>query len=214
MRIDETEGFTLIEVIMVILLIGIISVFSFLFIVTGVSGFVTAKENTELAQKVGMAMERITKEFTDEMKGVDFLDPANPTTDKTWIKYTYTESPDSLKYRHLRLVGSGTRKQIVLVSDDTGTYTPSEADDEVLLDNVSSLAVTFTDYDGNPWAVSDGIEALAEIGVSLVVFVSDADDTTLTFQLTLHPAGREDLISLLLPSIRFQWMSRLEGGAV
>jgi prepilin-type N-terminal cleavage/methylation domain-containing protein len=192
MKSCDANGFTLIEVIMVVLLIGIISVFSFLFIVTGVSGYVTAKENAELAQKVGLAMARISKEFAFEMKDIQNLDLSTEPN----IQYSYTESPAGLRYRHLALVKTEPRKSIVLVPDDIGDHSPDKNDDEILLPNVSSLAFTFTDYDGNEWKVGDGFENLAEIMIILVVFLSDTDDTTQTFQLIVHPAGDEDLISM------------------
>jgi len=63
-RLDEDNGFTLIEVIVSLLLVGIISVFAGIGISMIIDGYTLTSKNAEITQKGQLAMTRLTKELT------------------------------------------------------------------------------------------------------------------------------------------------------
>ena len=193
MTIRDARGFTLIEIILVTVLMGIISVFSALFIITGVEGFVTTVENTELAQKAGFAMNRITAEMAREMESVTTLLPGG-SSGKTYVKFAYEPNPGDFSpgaYRHISLVGTGTRKELMLAAGDTA---PIDGDDEVLLENISAFTMVFSKSDDTDWTTSDDMDDLAKISITLTIFVSDTDSDTVTFSTTVTPPDFDDVI--------------------
>lgn len=61
----KDAGFTLIEVIAVLVLVGIISAVAGLGIVRGVQGYLFAQSNTETTQKAQLALARMTRELME-----------------------------------------------------------------------------------------------------------------------------------------------------
>lgn len=59
------KGFTLIEMIVVLLLVGILTTFAGMFLVRGVQGYLFAKDNAAISEKVQLAMTRINRELLD-----------------------------------------------------------------------------------------------------------------------------------------------------
>ena len=61
----SNSGFTLIEVIAVLVLVGILSAMAGIGIVRGVEGYLLAQSNAETTQKAQLALSRITLELTE-----------------------------------------------------------------------------------------------------------------------------------------------------
>ncbi len=59
------RGFTLIEIVVTLLLVGIIAAMGGMGIVQAVRGYVSVKQNTEITQQVQTAMTRINREITE-----------------------------------------------------------------------------------------------------------------------------------------------------
>ena len=59
------KGFTIVELIVTIVLVGIIGTFTTLFMYTGLNGYLRAKENAEGALKAQIALDRISLELRD-----------------------------------------------------------------------------------------------------------------------------------------------------
>jgi prepilin-type N-terminal cleavage/methylation domain-containing protein len=79
-RIEKTHatGFTLVEVIASLLIVGILGSIAGMGIVTGLRGYMQAKENGHLAQKAQIALTRINRELmelTDVIARDDGADP-------------------------------------------------------------------------------------------------------------------------------------------
>ena len=179
------KGFTLIEVIASILIISIIAGFSLLFLMTGASSFVTAKENNLLIFRARLAMARIAAELSAEMKTIEAMLPAD--AEKTYLKYLYQFSP--AKDRQISLVGDGIRKEIVLVDSKAGV--PTVSDEETLVDNVKDFSMVFEKCDQSAWTSGDSIEDLCRIEISLTLFVNSTNSRTETFSTTVIPADRD-----------------------
>ena len=102
----DNTGFTLIEVIVSMMLLGIIASFAIFFTISGVEGYIFTIQNAALSRKASLAMARLTKEFNNEMKEIDLITSSS-------VKYVYQYNPRD--YRYVAIVGTGERKEIKIV---------------------------------------------------------------------------------------------------
>jgi prepilin-type N-terminal cleavage/methylation domain-containing protein len=185
------KGFTLIEVIAVVLLISMIGHFTFFFIVSSVSGYALARESAELTEKVAMALLRFTTEVSQEMKDI-VLTGTTTGSGTNYMKYAITSAPDTAQYRHLALHGSGARRSIILTEGNS--YTADARTNDVLLNNVAAFNLVFTDADGNTWTEASDFSELARISIAISVFRSDTANERELFSLTVKPSHLEELL--------------------
>lgn len=123
---NSQKGFTLVELIVTIVLVGIIGIFTTLFVYTGLNGYLRAKDTSEGALKAQIALDRISMELRD-------IDAIGAFTDNAQIDYTS---------RTL----SGNRK--ILYSNGVISLDAGNGASE-LLDGVSNFAMTLTAADLN-----------------------------------------------------------------
>ena len=138
-RITQSAGFTLIELILTIVLIGIIGVFTSLFVYSGIRGYQTTRQASEGALQAQIAMDRISL----ELRSINYLTSAADTT-----------APDlSLSYKSAVLSGTrelkyDTSENAILISVDNGSNYYK------LLGNISSCDLDLTylnlDHDTGP----------------------------------------------------------------
>ena len=128
------QGFALIELIAVIVLVGIIASFSTFFLYTGFSGYLNTKNATEGALNAQMALDRISL----ELRNISEL--------------TSTPSSTSLSYKSEELTGIRTLKyenQTVFIRVNTTDYTllksipPQDLDSDGSEDDVPYIEVEF-----------------------------------------------------------------------
>jgi prepilin-type N-terminal cleavage/methylation domain-containing protein len=86
--IRTQKGFTLVELIVTLVLVGIIGTFTTLFMYTGLNGYLRAKDTSEGALKAQIALDRISLELRD----IDNIDLATFNND-TRIDYTSVTLP-------------------------------------------------------------------------------------------------------------------------
>jgi len=184
---DDQSGFTLVEVIVSVLLLGFIAVGAIFFIFSGVSGYIFSKQASALSQKANLALARITKEFSGEM-----LEIESTTQTPDSVKYVYQYNPE--KKRYIVLEGAGTRKEVkIAVGDDPPT--PEDTDVEgVLIDQVSDFTLTFKKCDDSAWTVSDDMDDLCKIVFTLTLFINSYDDDTVAFTTTISLSGHDYII--------------------
>ena len=82
------SGFTLVELIVTLVLVGIIGTFTTLFMYTGLNGYLMAKDTSEGALKAQIALDRISLELRD----IDAIDLDTFSND-TRIDYTSVTLP-------------------------------------------------------------------------------------------------------------------------
>jgi prepilin-type N-terminal cleavage/methylation domain-containing protein len=121
----HTKGFTLVELIVTIVLVGIIGTFTMFFLSTGFSGYLRAKDNAEGALKAQIALDRISLELRD-------IKVISAFTANTKIDYTSTTLPGNRQI--IFYPDSDPRKQRIALSVD-GNENP-------LLDNVAGFTMT------------------------------------------------------------------------
>jgi prepilin-type N-terminal cleavage/methylation domain-containing protein len=144
----DQRGFTLIELVTTVILVGIIGAFTGFFLFTGIKGFITSKTASESALKAEIALDRISA----ELRFIESLTSA-PVQDV------------SLEYKSRDL--PGTRR----ISFESGAGTISitvNGASHVLLDNVQTFRLRWTPTrDMND--SGDGQEEIAGISVGFTL---------------------------------------------
>lgn len=167
-------GFTLVEAIVSLLLVGIMGTVAGMAIVRGLEGYVLTKANASLAGKALLAITRLGLEFEN------LTDVVTTTSDSIIysVRPGYNHSPFS---RSLALVG----EEIRIVD---GSSLPDENTGSVLIDEVNSLSLEYyKDSMGtDSWTVSDDVLELYAVKVELVLNRTDISGGTLSFSTMIN----------------------------
>jgi len=174
---QNNNGFTLIEIVISMVLVGILVSIAGMGIITGAKGFFLARENAHLAQKSNIAMTRINREL-QELSDIITRQTTAPDP------YIIFEHPGQRKA--IAKTGSVLRLFSELAEDQI--LLPAAADSDVLIDNVKSFQLVYNDGQ-NPWAGND-IGNLTSIEVSLTLIHPDSDISDLTFNLSVFPRNK------------------------
>jgi prepilin-type N-terminal cleavage/methylation domain-containing protein len=140
------KGFTLVELIVTIVLVGLIGVFTTLFVYTGLNGYLRAKDTSEGALNAQITLDRISMELRDIEKINTFS--GSPPIQMSYDSRTLGEN------RQIRFSGD-----IISIDDGTG---PRD-----LLGGVTNFAMTLTAADLNNSA--GGKEEVQAVNVSFNV---------------------------------------------
>jgi prepilin-type N-terminal cleavage/methylation domain-containing protein len=116
---NKEAGFTLIEIIVTLVLVGILSVFAGLFLTSFINSYLLVKNNSDTAMKAQMAMDRISAELR-EVSAVSVL------TNDSLITYT---NP------------SGAGRTIKFLGSNLYLSAPS---DNLLIDHVQAFQLSAT----------------------------------------------------------------------
>ncbi len=167
------SGFTLIEIVVSLVLVGMMAAIAGMGIVTGTKGYLLAKENSHMAQKAQLAMARIQRELM-ELTGI-----AARQADPAFIIYNNTSG------RHAIARDDTTIKMFDLIP--TATILPSMDQGDILVDNVNNFSLNY--YRGlSNWNFgTDDINLLSAIKADLALDRSDGAGNTVTFTTTVNP---------------------------
>ncbi|MFC1567454.1 PilW family protein [Thermodesulfobacteriota bacterium] len=182
--IKDQSGFTLVEVIVSVLLLGFVAFAAIFFIFSGVSGYVFSKQASSLSQKANLALVRMTKEFSGEMLEIEVTTAGS-------VKYVYQYNPQQKRY--IALVGTGTRREIKITTG-ADPAVPGASDPGVLIDQVSDFTLAFKKCDDTAWTVSDAMGDLCKIVFTLTLFVNSYDEDTVSFTSTVGISGHDYII--------------------
>ena len=116
---NKEAGFTLIEIIVTLVLVGILSVFAGLFMTGFLNSYFLVKNNSDTAMKAQMAMDRVSAELRE-------VSAVSAVTDNSLITYT---NP------------SGAGRTIKFVGSNLFLSTPS---DNLLIDRVQAFTLSAT----------------------------------------------------------------------
>jgi prepilin-type N-terminal cleavage/methylation domain-containing protein len=144
--IQQENGFTLVELIVTIVLVGIIGTFTSLFMYTGLNGYLRAKDTAEGALKAQIALDRISLELRD-------ISQIETVTANTAIDYLSTSLP-------------GDRQIIYNAGADTISV-DVDGNVNLLLDDVQSFTISAAYRNLNYYA--DGSNAVEAIDVSFTI---------------------------------------------
>ena len=172
--IKRESGFTLIEIIVTLIIVGIIATIAGMGIVSGIKGYMFAKGNAALTQKSQMAMARITREL---MELVDVT----------------TAQPSRVTYSRFDF-GNGTIVSQTIYLDNAGAVkivsgsTPTGGD--IIVDDVGSFTLTY--YKGtNTWQPADDIQLLSAVNI-IIGLASPGGGSDLPFSTTVTPRNNKN----------------------
>ena len=173
-----SAGFTLIEVIAALLIVGILGAIAGMGIITGMRGYMQTKENAHLAQKSQIAMTRISRELrelTDIIARDDSSDP--------WVIF---DNP--IGRQALAKIGN----TLQLYSLAAGATDLSGATGDIIVDQVDSLSITYHSGTNPSWLLSDGIDLLSAVEVDVNLMRMEAGGATLPFSITVNPRNTKN----------------------
>jgi prepilin-type N-terminal cleavage/methylation domain-containing protein len=162
-------GFTLIEIIAVLLIVGIIASISGMAIVTGIKGYLFARDNTSICQKAQVTLSRLNREM------------------KELLNVTVAE-PTRITYQRLD-TGTVISQTLYLdPSDDTIKIAPgvNPEDGDTLVDTVDNFTLTYYRETGFWVAGTDDIRDLYTIGIELDLARTE-DDSNIEFSTMVNP---------------------------
>ena len=146
----KQAGFTLIEIIAVLLIIAVVATVSGMAIVTGVRGYIFATDNASISQKAQMAITRINREL---MELVD-------VTSAEQSRITYRKLDDTTATIYF----SDPEDTINIVSGE------NTSGGDMLVDRVGLFQLTYSqglDQSDPPWIVGTDVSKLSTIGIEL-----------------------------------------------
>ncbi|NQU03783.1 MAG: hypothetical protein HQ589_06525, partial [Syntrophaceae bacterium] len=159
---NRKSGFTLVEIVASLLLVGFMSVFAGSVIVTFTKGYLFTKENAHMAQKAQLAMSRINRELKELLN----VTAASSTAIK--IESATGTRNIGLDDGKIKIAESGT----------------ALANGDVLIDGISVFKLDYWAGKG-PWTQGNDIRWLSAIVIEMIV--SRSDGGSIDFTTTVHP---------------------------
>lgn len=163
-HLSKQNGFTLIEVISVLVLVGLFTAGIGMGAAAITKGYIYAAKNAQTAQKVNIAMKRMTLEFQ---------------------QLTSVSSSSASALTFVSALGTrtiGFDSDTIKLAEDT---TPL-ADGDILMDEVVSLSLSYINGSGGTWQITDSIRDLTGITIQLEVQRDDIDAGSMTFSTTVY----------------------------
>lgn len=178
------SGFTLIEALVVLVIVGILAVGLSLGVVKGVQNYIFANEATQLSQKAQVALARIDKELID-VTAVSYISSSR-------IDYTRPYSPPSCQ------LAVGCQYSIQMLNNQIRLVGINPVFSAVLIDNVAAYPngsnfLVFQDYSAAAWSheAGDAVNNLAQIRVILILTYGSKQ--TLFYNTTINPRQGSNL---------------------
>jgi len=173
--IKNNKGFTLIEIIMVIIVLGILSIFGFSFLSTAIHTYSMMEKQKGLYDEAAMAMERISRELRDAES------ISAPTSGNSGSTLEFTKSHETDEDSDTTI--------IFQVPVDTTTLQRVGTATKTLADNVSTFNV-------ERGTVADGDED----GITIILML-ESGEANITLQSYIYPKNL-DYPTPALPSGR------------
>ena len=137
------KGFTMVELIVTIVLVGIIGTFTTLFVYTGLNGYLRARDTSEGALKAQITLDRLSAELRD-------IDSINPATyaDNARIDFTSRSLPGNRQILHNNGVisidgGGGARELLRDVENFSMSIAKADLDADGNVDDVQAIDISF-----------------------------------------------------------------------
>ena len=177
------SGFTLIEIMVSLVLVGLIASIAGTSVIMGAQAYLFARENNAITQKAQLAMNRINREFIE----LSDVKDANSTC-------TVYDSPYGR--RAIAKVGGA----VYLFSNlaPTTTTCPSSGGD-ILVDGVQTLSIMYNpSYGVSLWSIGQDIRNLYALSAQLVLARADAQ--AVSFYTTVSPRNNNNAGGASLPT--------------
>jgi prepilin-type N-terminal cleavage/methylation domain-containing protein len=164
----DQSGFTLVEVIVVLVILGIVAAGLSSAIIYGAQHFIFAREANQLSQKAQLALARMKRELVD----VRSITTANATT----IQYTLATGGEYA----IQLSGTAINMQGI-----NPVIAAQPLINGLAANNGGQTFLTYRKADGSAWTTADSINDLAQ--VQAVIVLAMPGQPNLTFQTTINP---------------------------
>ncbi|MBZ2173512.1 type II secretion system protein J [Nitratidesulfovibrio sp. SRB-5] len=175
----NAKGFTLIEIIVVLMLVGMLAAVAGVGIATGARSFVTAREASDLAQEAQLAMDRLTREI------VELVDiPANSSSTLLVLRNVGARGAAQFD-RSIQYVSNA---RAIRIADGRG----GAANGDTLIDNVTAFSLTYWQEDASStsWAANTDARLLSAIDVDFTLTAPGG--TTRQFVNRIVPRNNEN----------------------
>jgi len=175
-------GFTLVEVIASLVIVGILGAIAGMGIVTGLRGYMQAKENGHLAQKAQIALTRINRELMELIDVIARDDGADP-----WVVFDNR----LLGRQAIAKVGSTIR----LYSLAAGATNLSGVTGDTLIDQVDSFTIQYFKGPDPDWVIADDINLMSAVKMDFALRRKEGREGeagTVSFSTTINPRNTEN----------------------
>jgi len=170
-KLKNEFGFTLIEIIAVLVILGIMAVGLSSAIVFGVQNFIFARDADQISQRAQLALARINREL------VDLTSVNSANTNNSSIQYTLSTGGE------YRIQFSGNQITLQGINPAIPSQTLISG---VVTNNGGNNFLTYYQADGTTiWTPGNPINQLAQTRV--VIVLSFQQNEQLTFQTTVNP---------------------------
>ena len=162
------KGFTLLELVTTLILVGIIGAFTSFFLYTGIRGFLTSKFSSETALQAQIALDRISAELR-YIKHFELIPVQTPNPNSNSVEYRSRDLPGA------RRISYNSANQEILL---TVNSTPN-----VLLNNVNTFNLSWVSKNLD---LNGGNNEISEINVAFTVRSASSDNET-AFSAEIYP---------------------------
>jgi len=167
----KDNGFTLIEVIASMIIVGILASIAGMGIVTGIRAYLQTKENAHMAQKAQVAMVRIQRELM-ELTAIETVNTTDP--------FVIFDNPVGRQ----AIARVGNTLQLYTLGESATDLSGSTGD--VLVDQAAGLTIAY--FQGSAvWTSADSIDLLSAIQVSFDLQRREGSANSVSFSTTIHP---------------------------
>lgn len=174
----EIRGFTLIEIVVSLLIASILASIAAMGIVQGTSAFVFVRDSAAMSQKAQVALNRLTKEFTN-LKEVTGVAGSAPSYTGATITILKEGEPVS---------------RVIATSGASVTI-----DGHALVDTVSSFSLGLKKDDQSDWTIADLSREIVTVEITLALTTTAGE--TVTFINKLSPRYNENTGGATSPSM-------------
>jgi len=191
---NSPKGFTLIEIIVTLVIVGILAAIGGMGIAQAVRGYITVRENAEITQKAQLAMTRISREIQEMIS----IEPGTAGGETEILRLVGTTNCASAGdcARRIGRPDSGDPNVRNTLRIAFGNDQLQNGD--ALIDNVTNFQFTY--YRGNvtstSWAPGDDIH-LSGIGVNMTV--TNTNGQPLSFHSLINPRNNGNLGGANMP---------------
>jgi prepilin-type N-terminal cleavage/methylation domain-containing protein len=183
-------GFTLIEIMVSLVLVGLIAAIAGTSVVMGMRGYLFAKENDAITQKAQLAMSRLNRELM-ELTDIKAVNSSQPYLIYEVPAGVAGSSTDPLRYERRAVAKVGNTLQMFF--NVSGTSLPGTGD--VLVDRVQSFSIL---YNGAvTW--SGNISQLYAVGIQMGLSRPDTGGTV-SFSTTVSPRNNNNAGGAAIPT--------------
>jgi|MudIll2142460700_1097286.scaffolds.fasta_scaffold35428_2 prepilin-type N-terminal cleavage/methylation domain-containing protein len=162
------KGFTLIELVTTLILVGIIGAFSSFFLYTGIRGFLTSKFSSETALQAQTALDRISAELR-YIKDFELIPVQTPNPNTNSIEYRCRDLPGPRRISY-----NPTSREMLLTVNGTAN---------VLLNNVSQFNLSWVSKNLD---LNNSTNEVSKIRVAFTVR-SDSSGNETSFSAEIYP---------------------------